>query len=138
MRYAAWVVAFGMLIPVAVTAQPKDTTEIKVITAEQAESVRVWWRMDSRAKIMRVDWLSSGESRGWSGDRLSVEQAEALAMFEGQLYLDGLTTLSDKQAETLAKHKDWLSLCGLTTLSDKGANALRSNPKVLLPAKFQR
>lgn len=49
---------------------------------------------------------------------ITDEAAEALAIFNGYLALDGLTSLSDAAAEALAKHKHGLSLSGLTSLSD--------------------
>jgi hypothetical protein len=68
---------------------------------------------------------------------ISAEAAEALAKHWGYLSLDGLTTLSDKAAEALAKHKGDLYLDGLTTLSDKAAATLKANPSIRLPDKFK-
>ena len=55
---------------------------------------------------------------------LSAEVAEALARHKDDLYLGGLTTLSDDAAKALARHKGGLVLNGLTTLSDEAAKAL--------------
>ena len=56
---------------------------------------------------------------------LTVEQAERLALWYGDLCLDGLTTLSDEAAEALSRHTGGsLSLNGLTVISDAAAAAL--------------
>ena len=67
---------------------------------------------------------------------LTVEQAEALAKCEGELYLDGLTTITPEVAETLAKHEGELYLEGLTTITPEALKALRANPDIRLPSKF--
>jgi hypothetical protein len=50
--------------------------------------------------------------------------AAALAHHEGELYLYGLTALSDAAAVALARHKGFLGLGGLSSLSDAAAAAL--------------
>jgi hypothetical protein len=45
-------------------------------------------------------------------------------MHEGQLGLDGLTSLSDEAAQALAQHKGLLVLDGLTDLSEAAARVL--------------
>jgi hypothetical protein len=64
---------------------------------------------------------------------LSDEAAEALARHNADLYLDGLTSLSDASAQALAKHKGVsLSLTGLKSLSDAAAEALVKHKDVWL------
>ena len=53
-----------------------------------------------------------------------IALTEKLANYEGNLYLDGLASLSDNAAETLAKHKGNLYLRGLTSLGDNLAEVL--------------
>jgi len=55
--------------------------------------------------------------------------AEALAEHEGNLILNGLTTLSAEVAEALGQHKGRLSLNGLTTFSGEVAKALAAAEK---------
>jgi hypothetical protein len=63
---------------------------------------------------------------------LSAEAAQALAKREGELSLDGLTSLSAEAAQALAKHEGWrLSLDGLTSLSAEAAQALAKHEREL-------
>lgn len=55
---------------------------------------------------------------------ITFSAAEALAKYQGALYLDGLTSLSDAVAKVLAEHRGWLLLNGLTKLSDAAAKSL--------------
>jgi hypothetical protein len=64
--------------------------------------------------------------------KLSDEEAEAVAAYEGSVSLNGLTTLSDHAALALSRHTGgWLSLDGVTTLSTAGADALAGYNGVL-------
>jgi len=68
---------------------------------------------------------------------LTEEQADALAQQEGDLYLDGLTTLSLKAAKALSNHGGYLSLNGLSTLSAEQAEALACRePLQFLPHRL--
>lgn len=61
--------------------------------------------------------------------------AKAICQREGDLYLNGLTTISDETLQALAEHKSpgyarpFVYLQGLTTLSDDGAAILAAWPK---------
>ncbi len=55
---------------------------------------------------------------------LSVSIAEALASHSGALSLNGLTTLPDTLAAALARHEGMLSLNGLVTLTETAAQCL--------------
>lgn len=61
--------------------------------------------------------------------------AKAICQREGDLYLNGLTTISDETLKTLAEHKSpayarpIVYLRGLTSLSDEGAAILAAWPK---------
>ncbi len=57
-------------------------------------------------------------------DAIDDPAAEALAKHQGDIYLDGLTSLSAEAAQALAKHEGELSLNGLTSLSAEAAQAL--------------
>ena len=50
-----------------------------------------------------------------------------MARHEGEIWLYGLTSLSDAAADALAKHKGYLGLAGLTELSEAAAEALGKN-----------
>ncbi|MBM3972403.1 MAG: DUF1588 domain-containing protein, partial [Planctomycetes bacterium] len=69
-------------------------------------------------------------ARNWDGKlpavkTISAAAAVAIAQRQGNLSLDGLTTLTDDVAAALAKHRGGtLSLNGLTSLSDQAAAAL--------------
>ncbi len=69
-------------------------------------------------------------SRKWDGKlpavrTMSADAAQALALREGNLALDGVTTLIEDVAAALANHRGGtLSLNGLKSLSDKAAAAL--------------
>ena len=57
--------------------------------------------------------------------RLSDEEADVVAAYEGSLSLNGLTTLSDHAALALSRHTgEWLSLDGVTAFSNAAADAL--------------
>ena len=62
---------------------------------------------------------------------LSVEVAEALATHTDGLSLDGLTSLSVEIAQALAQQKNWLYLNGLTSLSVEVAEALAQHKRLL-------
>lgn len=55
---------------------------------------------------------------------LSDAVAQNLSAYEGNLGLGGLTTISNRSAKALAAHKGGLDLSGLTSLSDDAAKAL--------------
>ena len=69
-------------------------------------------------------------TRGWDGilsrlTTLEADVATALAAFEGQLYLDGLTELSPEAAEALVRSEaSSLHLNGLTGISPEAAEGL--------------
>jgi len=58
------------------------------------------------------------------GKAIENDAAEVLGNYEGNLFLPGLTSLSDVAAESLSKHKRTLFLNGLTSLSDTAAESL--------------
>ena len=58
------------------------------------------------------------------GKAIENDAAEVLGNYEGNLFLPGLTSLSDVAAENLVKHKRTLFLNGLTSLSDTAAESL--------------
>mgnify|MGYP001594860790 CR=1 FL=1 len=58
---------------------------------------------------------------------LTPRVAHLLSAYEGNLYLDGITTLSDTAAQALAKHQGILFLDGITTLTDTVAQALATH-----------
>lgn len=68
---------------------------------------------------------------------LCCEVAEALAEHEGDLVLQGVATLRENVAEALAKHKGRMTFQGLNTLSDRAASALCENPDIVLPDRFR-
>ena len=57
-------------------------------------------------------------------EAIDDDAATVVAIYQGDLSLNGLTEWSDKAAEALAAHKGVLSLNGLTSLSDRAAQAL--------------
>ena len=65
--------------------------------------------------------------------------AEALSQHEGDLYLFGVTAISDEAAKHLAKYDGGsLWLLNLIKISEEAAAALRANPKIVLSDKFKR
>ena len=60
---------------------------------------------------------------------MSGKVAGALGRHEGELRLDGLTTLSPEAAKGLAAHHGWVYLDSLTTLSESAARALLKNKR---------
>ena len=64
--------------------------------------------------------------------------AQALAKHEGELFLNGLTTLSEAAAESLGKHQGDLFLSGLTSISDQVGNALAKSKNGLALDSLKR
>jgi hypothetical protein len=64
---------------------------------------------------------------------LPYARAEALAKCNGDIYLDGLTSLSDAAAEALVKHKGRISLQSLENLSENAIRYLSLHEKVFTP-----
>jgi len=62
---------------------------------------------------------------------LSDSAAEHLSKHEGDLYLSGLITITDTASESLSKHEGDLYLDGLTTLSDSAAESLSKHKGTL-------
>jgi hypothetical protein len=70
---------------------------------------------------------SSGDELARKTDRikaLTLDQAKSLVEHKGDLYLDGLTAISDNVAKALAAHEGGLYLGGLTTLDVDTAKTL--------------
>ena len=68
---------------------------------------------------------------------LSAEAAKALAGHEGELKLDGVKEISDEVAKALALAVGAVSLGSLEKASPAAAAALKTNTKILLPAKLK-
>ena len=68
---------------------------------------------------------------------LSAEAAKALAGHEGELKLDGVKEISDDAAKALAQAVGAVSLGSLEKVSPAAAAALKTNTKILLPAKLK-
>jgi hypothetical protein len=92
--------------------------------------------------IVHSAWATNGDVAdkfaGLEGDlflggltNLSEGVAEGVARHKGTVWLDGLTMLSAKRAKVLAQHEGTLSLNGLLTLSDEAANELACHHGVL-------
>ena len=84
----------------------KDIPDIK-------DNINIWQeiKQDNLANISKITYITPGI-------------AQILSKHQGDLYLRGLTTLSDIAAEHLSNHQGTLDLDGLTTLSDKAAEHL--------------
>ena len=68
---------------------------------------------------------------------LSAEAAKALAGHEGELKLDGVKEISDEAAKALAQAVGAVSLGSLEKASPAAAAVLKTNTKILLPAKLK-
>jgi hypothetical protein len=68
---------------------------------------------------------------------LSPDAAKALASHEGELKLDGLKEISDEAAKALTQTAGAVSLGNLTTASPTATTLLKTNAKILLPAKLK-
>ena len=68
---------------------------------------------------------------------LSAEAAKALAGHEGELKLDGVKEISDEAAKALALAVGAVSLGSLEKASPAAAAVLKTNTKILLPAKLK-
>ena len=95
---------------------------------------------DEELSTRQLTWLiglmqAGGARAGLELDRLkrlSDEEADVVAAYEGSVSLNGLTTLSDHAALALSRHTgEWLSLDGVTALSNAAADALAGYKGVL-------
>jgi hypothetical protein len=84
-----------------------------------------------RHSAFATDGDAAGRFEGLDGDlflggltSISDSVAEVVARHKGTAWLDGLKSLSAKRAKTLAQHEGALSLNGLLTLSDAAASEL--------------
>ena len=68
---------------------------------------------------------------------LSPDAAKALAGHEGELKLDGVKEISDDAAKALAQAVGAVSLGSLEKASPAAAAVLKTNTKILLPAKLK-
>ena len=68
---------------------------------------------------------------------LSAEAAKALAGHKGELKLDGVKEISDEVAKALALAVGAVSLGSLEKASPAAAAVLKTNTKILLPAKLK-
>ena len=102
---------------------PKNTYEIKSLTAEQAaELVAV------KKGSLFLPGLTS----------IDKDVTQELAKIKGELYLGGLTSIDKDVAHELAKVKRNLFLNGLTSIDKDVLKILKSNPKIqLLPVKYR-
>lgn len=98
---------------------------LKVLSVELAEGL---------AK-KRGDILFRGDLHLSGLTTLSPAAARAISKWDGQIYFDGLTEISDETLKALAEHKVplgetyFVHLRGLKTLSDDGAAILAAWPK---------
>ena len=94
---------------------------------------------EASAKVLTVEIVSKFPKHNFMihlSEYTSIEQeaAEVLSTLQGELYLDGLETLTDAAAESLSKHRGFiLGLNGLTELSDAQAESLSKHRGITLP-----
>ncbi len=125
---------------------PKNTYEIKSLTAEQAAEL-----VAEKKGSLFLPGLTS----------IDNDVAQELAKFKGELYLPGLTSIDKDVAHELGKFEGlWLHLRGLTSIDKNVAQdlakfkgrglylsgltsidrdvlkILKSNPKIQLPEKY--
>lgn len=86
------------------------------------------WALSRAARIIPVRWRLPPDNEIKA---LTVEQARELAARDGDLWLDGLTSLSPEIAAALSRHKKALGLNGLSTLSPEVAGALAGHEGIL-------
>jgi anti-anti-sigma regulatory factor len=125
---------------------PKDTNEIKSLTAEQAADFVMVVTHIRKSKFMSLHGLTSidkdvaqelAKYRGATGlgtafkGRLNLgltsinkEVAQELAKFKGSLSFESLTSIDKEVAQELAKFKGTLSLNGLTSIDKDVAQEL--------------
>ena len=105
---------------------PKDTSEIKSLTAAQAAELVAKHKGEG-------DWLYLN-----SLTSIDKDVAQELAKLKGgNLFLNGLTSIDKDVAQELAKFKgDWLYLNGLTSIDEDVLKILKSNPRIVLPEKY--
>ena len=124
---------------------PKNTYEIKSLTAEQAaELVAVKKGSLFLPGLTSIDKdvtqeLAKIKGELYLGGLTSIDKdvAQELGKFEGLwLHLRGLTSIDKDVAHELAKVKRNLFLNGLTSIDKDVLKILKSNPKIqLLPVK---
>ena len=101
---------------------PKDTNEIKSLTAEQAAEL-----VTKSRESLNLNGLTS----------IDKDVAQELAKSRMGLSLHGLTSIDKGMAQELAKFKgEWLSLNGLTSIDKDVLKILKSNPKILWTEKY--
>jgi hypothetical protein len=107
--------------------QPAGTDTIESLTSEQARAlVQEWPGIQYQKKLAKDSVLGLGDCLPLNALKtLDPATAQALAGWEGALFLDGLTKLDAETAKALGDFKGFfLSLDGLTTLDADVAKAL--------------
>ena len=129
---------------------PKDTSEIKSLTAEQAAELVAkhkgegdWLYLNSLTSIDKDVAQELAKLKGGNlflNGLTSIDKdvAQELAKFEGKkLELRRVTSIDKDVAQELAKFKgDWLYLNGLTSIDEDVLKILKSNPRIVLPEKY--
>ena len=103
---------------------PKNTYEIKSLTAEQAAELVA----KHRGRWLHLGGLTS----------IDKDVAQELAKFEGiGLFLRGLKSVDKDVAQELAKTKKNLDLMGLTSIDKDVLKILKAKPGIKLPEKYR-
>jgi hypothetical protein len=69
---------------------------------------------------------------------LEKDVAVAILPYQGQLYLDGVETITDDVAEVIAQRRHGVELYGVRDITFHSVAMLRKNSEIILPAKFDR
>jgi hypothetical protein len=108
-----------------------DDNECPVVDEQGGQEIFTELAQTILHSAFAIDGDVAGKFVGLDGDlylggltSLSDSVAEVVARHKGTAWLDGLRSLSAKRAKTLAQHEGTLSLNGLLTLSDEAANEL--------------
>ena len=106
--------------------QPAGTDTIESLTPEQAKALVAEWPGIQYRKKLKGSEVGLGDCLPLNAlKRLDPATAQALAGWEGALFIDGLTELDAETAKALGEFQGFfLSLDGLTTLDADVAKAL--------------
>ena len=71
-------------------------------------------------------------------DVIDRDVAIALLPYHGQLYLDGVETITEDVAKIIASRRNGVELYGVENINYRSVAMLRKNSEIILPAKFNR
>jgi hypothetical protein len=94
----------------------RDSVDLSDFITIDNEAARILSQVEGKLDLAGLEYFAE------TPDHLAL--VEKLSQHDGDLYLAGLTELSDAAAESLSKHEGDLDLGSLTSLSDAAAESL--------------